>query len=633
MTGRAIRIVGVSGFAGDPPAAMRRNAEAGPVDAIIGDYLAEFNLAINAIATKQGKHPGWEQTFMDGANDTLEVINAKRLKLVTNGGALNPEGAALEIQKWIDEKGYDLTVAYVTGDNVTREIRDMVAREELPHLDGENRNVGTNASKEEIKHLKSREIVSANCYLGSRAITAALRSGADIVVCGRVADASPVMGLAAWWHDWQDTDFDRLAGALVAGHLIECSGYSTGGNFSGFERYDANDLTDIGFPIAEISSDGSAILTKQETLPGLVNVEVIACQFLYELQGSVYLNSDVKAHLDDITLTQIDRNRVELRGIKGSPPPPTTKCAFFWVDGFQCEYMIAMTGSQANCAAKSDLFKHQTATRLRNAGLIDKISTYEIQNYGTAAVDAKSQFSGTCFLRVFIQAASAAIVTQVIRSHMSLGLEHFSGYHSTIMTNPAQAVPRPYLGYYPGLYRQSNLHMRTALVGGDLMDVPAPEVTEELPANHSYDTVDTVPLSRFGKTKKAEFGTVVLARSGDKGGNINVGFLPFSDPIDHTGRAHMDHWDWLRSFLTRDKLKELMGDDWSQEYSIERVEFPGIRAVHFVIYGILGRGVTSSPVLDNLGKGFADYIRGRHVDVPVSFLDAGQSTTRTVEKL
>lgn len=161
---------------------------------------------------------------MDGTKDTLALINKRRLKLVTNGGALNPRGAAQEIQKWIKERGYDLKVACVEGDNVTEEVINMIAKEDFPHLDGENKNVGVNPSKSEAKYLKKREIISANCYLGSRAITAALCDGADIVVCGRVADASPVMGLAAWWHGWKDSDYDALAGALVAGHLIECSG-------------------------------------------------------------------------------------------------------------------------------------------------------------------------------------------------------------------------------------------------------------------------------------------------------------------------------------------------------------------------------------------------------------------------
>lgn len=655
---RPIRVVGVSGFAGDPATAMYRNASAGPVDAIIGDYLAEFNLAINAIAAKQGSHPGWEQTFMDGTKETLDLINAQRIKLVTNGGALNPRGAAQEIQKWIDARGYTLRVAFVEGDNVTAEIVERIKTHGsspsgasssslaplVPHLDGANVNVKLNASQESVRQLRDRAIISANCYLGSRAITAALNDGADIVVCGRVADASPVMGLAAWWHGWKYDDeryYDALAGALVAGHLIECSGYSTGGNFSGFERYAYEDLTEIGFPIAEIRADGATILTKQDALPGLVNVEVIACQFLYELQGNIYLNSDVKARLDAITMTQVGHNRVLVENVKGHPPPPTTKAAIFWVDGYQVEYMISMTGS--NHKAKSDLFRHQTSTRLKKAGLWDKLIAYEVQDYGTPAPNASTQFAGTSFIRIFIQAPTPEIVVSVVRSHMSLGLgesqvlvstnvyadplvEHFSGYASTIMTNPAQAIPRPFLGYYPGLWEQSNLQLKYGILssGGSvqsLHDVESPSRTEAVGLQENYDSKDPIELSQFGETVTAELGSIVIARSGDKGGNINIGLLPRSVPGDESGRASDAHWDWLRTYLSLTKMQELIGDDWRDDFSLERVEFPGIKAVHFVVYGILGRGVTSSPVLDNLGKGFADWIRSRHVQVPKQFLN------------
>jgi hypothetical protein len=208
---------------------------------------------------------------------------------------------------------------------------------------------------------------------------------------------------------------------------------------------------------------------------------------------------------------------------------------------------------------------------------------------------------------------------------MSLGLEHFSGYHSTLMTNPAQAVPRPFLGYYPGLYKQSDLDLKVSHLSlhGSIASekhIEPPRETEVLAVPDSYDSRNPVALDAFGECTVSELGSVVLARSGDKGGNINIGFIPRPAKGTASGECDDVHWDWLRSFLTLDKMKELIADDWRDEYSLERVEFPGIKAVHFVVYGILGRGVTSSPVLDNLGKGFADYIRGRHVPIPKSLL-------------
>jgi hypothetical protein len=648
MSKRAIRIVGVSGFAGDSPDLFRRNLEAGSkdpngIDAVIGDSLAEFNLSISAIGQSVGKHPGWEANFMAGLKDSLSLVNELKCKVVSDGGGLNPRGAALEIQSWIDAAGYDLKVAYVDGDHVTKEVSEQIARgESIRHLDGENTNVGhDNASQKAAETLKDRKIISANCYLGSRAITAALNAGADIVVCGRVADASPVMGLAAWWHGWEEDDYDAYGGALVAGHLIECSGYSTGGNFSGFERYKFEDLTDIGMPIAEVAHDGTCVVTKAESLPGLVNVETIKAHFLYELQGTKYLNSDVAARCREITMVQEGPNRVHVSGVTGIAPPATTKCAIFWIDGFQVEYMIGVTGS--NHSAKAALFRYQTETRLKTLGIFDKLTTHEIQEYGVPETNASSQFRGTGFIRCFIQAPTAELVSAVVQSHASIGLEHFSGYHSTIMTNPAQGVPRIYLGYYPGLWQLSKLDVGFTLIEkgaklGQRIRVDRVKGTSTLKEIYDIDNDTTTSLVREpasvnqGDTVTTELGNLVLARSGDKGGNINIGLYPLS-PLGANGVPNQipvtEIYDWLASYLTCDVMKNLIGDDFKSSMSIERDLFPKLKAVHFVIYGILGRGVTSSNVLDNLGKAFADWIRSRHVEAPRKLLETLEKPSKS----
>lgn len=613
---RAIRICGISGYAGDPPGHMRRNLEAGEVDALIGDYLAEFNLAINVIARAQGKHPGWEPTFMEGTRQSLDLLARRRIKLVTNGGAINPRGAAEEIQKWCDDAQNGLKVAYVTGDDVVQDVRRQIADGSLRHLDGVNTNVGQgNESQKSVQALRKHDIIAANAYLGSRGIRAALDRGADIVVCGRVADASPVVGLASWWHGWRDDEWDALAGALVTGHLIECSGYATGGNFSGFEGADPKQLIDIGMPIAEIATDGTAVITKHDSLPGVVTREVVACQFLYELQGDVYLNSDVTALLRDIAIDDCGKDRVQVTGIRGTPPPPTTKVACFYLAGYQAEYMIAMTGS--NNRAKAELFRRQVAHRLQG---VDGILVHDVQEYGRPERNASTQFAGTSFLRIFVQCTTAEAVARVMQAHLSIGLEHFSGYHSTLMTNPTQAVPRPFLGYFPGLFDQKDIRQTVGFIKGDRqsIDIPPPPDTQAIAKINSFDPPQRDASSRGGDEVEIELGDIALARSGDKGGNINIGLFPRSEKSNAKGLPSTAQWAWLRDTLTRKKMRELIGDDWRDDYSIERCEFPNLRAVHFVVYGILGRGVTSSPVLDNLGKGFADWIRSRHIKAPLA---------------
>jgi len=286
-----------------------------------------MNLAENAESYKAGKHPGYVETAWAGLQESLDVIAERGIKVVLNGGCLNPAGLAAKVSSLVSstppdttflltfqawEKKLDLKVAYVSGDNLLPVLgSDLNSLKETlpPHLDSDNPDVKLPWNTLNPSKSENVPIVSANAYLGARAIVQGLRMGADIVICGRVADASPVIGAAWYWHSWSDTNYDRLAGALISGHLIECSAYVTGGNFSGFTEYDQEIFVEPGFPIAEIESDGSCTIFKHEGTGGIINVDTVRCQFLYELQGSVYLNSDVKAYLNDVRIEQVGKDR------------------------------------------------------------------------------------------------------------------------------------------------------------------------------------------------------------------------------------------------------------------------------------------------------------------------------------
>jgi hypothetical protein len=226
---------------------------------------------------------------------------------------------------------------------------------------------------------EKKPIVSANAYLGARGIVKSLEQGADIIICGRVADASPVIGAAWYWHGWKDTNYDALAGALVAGHLIECSAYVTGSNFTGFDEYDLDTFIDLPFGIAEIAHDGTAVITKHENTKGIVNEDVVRCQFLYELQGTVYLNSDVSADITNIKIESVGQDRVQLSGVTGSPPPPTTKLAIFYRGGFQSQVLLNATGYAT--AKKWELYEKQLRFALRKNGILDQFDVLEFQMY------------------------------------------------------------------------------------------------------------------------------------------------------------------------------------------------------------------------------------------------------------
>ncbi|KAF9892613.1 hypothetical protein FE257_001015 [Aspergillus nanangensis] len=612
---RAVRIANCSGAISDPGVHMYNQAKYGPVDVITGDYLAEVNLAEHAEAMARSSHPGWAGTAWDGIQQSLDLIHEKRIKVVINGGALNPKGLAEKIVETVQQKGLNLQVAYVDGDNLTSRA-DKILRNirsgALHHLDGANGDVHyDDQTLAFLDHPEKMPIVCANAYLGYRAIKRGLDEGADIVICGRVADASPVIGAAAWWHGWEEDDFDALAGALVGGHLIECSTYVTGANFAGFYKYEIEDLLNLGLPIAEIDAQGHTILTKHDELNGFVTTDTVKCQFLYELQGNIYLNSDVKADLTNTRIVEQSRNRVHVSGIKGSPPPPTTKLAVFYRGGYQCEGTFNATGYAT--AKKWDLQEAQMRSKLQEWGLLDQFDVLDFQRVGVGAENPDCQLASTSYLRMFAQAEDASTLRKLGAAWMFNGMAHFAGMHCTLDMRTME--PKPFLGFYPATISQEELDegvvMLTSTGSPRRIPVGPPKKTESLKQRENYETTSPVSLSQFGPTQMRPLGDVVLARSGDKGANVNIGLFV------HTP----EEWDWLRSLMTGDKMKELMGTDWKDWYFLERVEMPHIYAVHFVIYGALGRGVSSSRLLDGLGKGFAEFIRAVHVPMPTKFLN------------
>ncbi|KIV89028.1 hypothetical protein PV10_08646 [Exophiala mesophila] len=610
---RPCRIANCSGARGDPGYQMRRQATYGPVDFITGDYLAEMNLAENAEKLAKGQHDGWEPTAWDGLEQTIDVIKNKNIKIIINGGALNPKGLAQKTQKLANEKGLDLKIAYVYGDDLMEEVKTELEKTGKlpPHLDSENDKVSLAENAAALLDTKGKPIVSSNAYLGARAIVRGLELGADVIICGRVADASPVIGAAWYWHQWSDTDFDRLAGALVAGHLIECSAYATGSNFSGFNEYPLDTFVDLSYGIAEIAEDGTSVITKHENTKGLVNEDNIKCQFLYELQGGIYLNSDVSADTSGIKVEQVGKNRVKLSNIKGYAPPPTTKLAIFYHGGYEAQLLTNATGYAT--AEKWQLFETQMRTVLTQKGLIDKFQLLDFQVLGTPEQNPRSQFASTTYGRVFVQADSEMAVYGLLKAWSEIGMHHFSGFHLSLDTRTA--LPRSYLAFYPALYPQDKLKEGVAILSKDgqvaeTADAGHPPKYQKLAPRENYETASPVDLSSFGPTKKARLGDVCLARSGDKGANINFGLFV----------RKADQYPWLQSFMTRSRMQELIGDDWRDDFFVERMEFPNIWAVHFVIYGPLGRGVSSCRLLDALGKGFADYIRDKVIEVPERFL-------------
>jgi hypothetical protein len=587
---RPIRIANFSGYLGDRFTALDEAMAGDPVDVLIGDYLAEVTLAALSARHRQDASKGYVDYFLDQVRPHLAALKHRGLKLVANAGGFHPAGLADELRGMAAADGVDLRVAHIEGDNVLAELDGFAAAgHRLEHLD-------TGAP---LADWGTRPI-AANAYLGGWGVAAALAEGADIVVCGRVTDASLTVGPAAWWHGWRRDDWDALAGALLAGHLIECGPHATGGNFSGFAGIP--NMLVPGFPIAEVAADGTAVVTKHAADGGAVTPDTVTAQLLYEIQGPVYLNSDVTLHLDGVALSAEAPDRVRVSGATGSPPPPTTKVAVFGQIGYQTVNTVYVTAPDV--AAKVALLSAQFGRDLPDGVALD------ITRIGTAADDPETQWDATVALRVMATARTRdPLDAYDLAARLgSLYLQSIPGYFHDGATT-LRATARPVIDYWPALLPQSAVSHRV-VIDGRTLEVSAPEHTA-LAAQPVHPQPGRVGSST--RTRTMPLGTVAYARSGDKGGNSNVGiWVPDQ-------RA----WEWLREVLSTAELRRLMPE--IKELDVVRHEFPSLRAVHFVLRGLLGTGGSSNTRIDQVGKAVGEYLRAKHLPIPVELLDGTNS--------
>ncbi|HEX4361162.1 MAG TPA: acyclic terpene utilization AtuA family protein [Pseudonocardia sp.] len=594
---RPIRIANFSGYLGDRFTALDEAMAGDPVDVLIGDYLAEITLAALSARHRQDASKGYVDYFLDQLRPHLAAIKERGLKVVCNAGGFHPAGLAGELRGMAAADGVALRVAHIEGDNVLAELDSFAAAgHRLENLD-------TGVA---LADWGTRPI-AANAYLGGWGVAAALAEGADVVVCGRVTDASLTVGPAAWWHGWRRDDWDALAGALLAGHLIECGPHAVGGNFSGFTRIP--NMLVPGFPIAEIAADGSTVVTKHTADGGAVTVDTVTAQLLYEIQGPVYLNSDVTLHLDTVELAQQGPDRVLVSGATGTPPPPTTKVAIFGQVGYQTLHTVYLTAPDV--PAKVALLRAQISRDLPDGVELD------ITPIGSAAPDPRTQWDATVGLRVMATAREREPleVLDLAARLGSLYLQSIPGFFMDTAV-PLRATARPVIGYWPGLLPQSALAHRAVLHvpdGSDstVLDIPVPEQTAlaTQPHHPEPEPVAAGAGGAVGATRTAPLGTVAYARSGDKGGNSNVGIWAPDQ------RAS----EWLRTTLSTEQLRRMMPELAGLE--VLRHELPKLRAVHFVLRGLLGTGGSSNTRIDQIGKAVGEYLRAKHVPVPVQLLD------------
>lgn len=589
-----------------------------PVDVIISDYMSEANMVTAAArkmdAATAGQSysdsnplsltaPAFEASFLEALEPALEDLAKHKIKVAVNAGASDTEGLYNIVCDMIKKKGLTIPVAWISGDEV------------MPAVQAALKN-----GKSQFKNIYTGEKLSdwtfepiyAQAYLGGLGIAEAFAQGAQIVIAGRVSDASPVIGSAFWYHGWQRSQLHELANAFVAGHLIECSNYVTGGNFSGFRALETAGWDDIGYPVAEISSDGSVVITKQKNSGGAVTVDTCSSQLVYEIQGPYYYNSDVTAVLEGLWFEQLGKDRVALRGVKGLPPPPTTKVGLTARGGWQAEAYYFLTG--LHIEDKARMLEAQLRKGL--APYSDRFTTLSFGVLGSAAPDADNQNAATTTFRIFVQAKTADDIAakKFLRPIIDNIMQGYPG--ATFHLDFRQGIPKPYFEYYVTLLPQSDVQ-HTVHFGSQNTTVPPPPKThtfaERQPSTDSPSI--SVDLEKFGPTERVPLGTIVHARSGDKGSDCNCGFWV----------RHADEYTWLRNLLTIDKIKQLLGKEYNTtrkpKIEVERFELYNLKGVHFLFRNLLDRGVTSTSSVDFLGKNTAEFLRSRHVDVPVKFLN------------
>ncbi|KAF4437160.1 DUF1446-domain-containing protein [Fusarium austroafricanum] len=596
VTKRPVRIANISGATGDGPGALYRIVREGPVDVVTGDYLAEVNIAWLALEKQNDPAKGYDGNFLRQLDrETAHIIADKGIKVIHDGGALNPMGLAQKCRELLESYGVTkLKVACVEGDNVMGILDTLKEPGYAAHLDIMGR---------DLSHIE-KPILSANAYVGMSGIVAALDAGADIIISGRCCDASPVMGAASWWHGWKEDEYDRLAGALIAGHCIECGCYATGGNFSGFKSIPNN--WNQGFPVAEVSSDGSFEVALQEGARGLVSKDTITSQLVYEIQGPFYLNPDVVADIRNVQVLDKSKNRVMVSGLTGQAPPPTTKLAICIAGGFQVEYYLFAVGLDVE--EKLQDFRNCLEEVIPNRA---DYTVLRVDQYGTPGHNAASQALATCIFRLFAQAETKEALATLPVAVGGYGLGGYCGQHACM--DFRMMAPRPYVVYEPFLVPYADTKLRI-IIGQDSQFVSPPQKTSTFPGQISHDAHHEPDTGYHSNTIRAPLGARVHARSGDKGSNANVGFWVTED----------DEYNWLRSFLSIQRMKELLGDDYSENWTIERFEMPNIRCVHFLVKGVLEGGISCSPRLDGLAKSFGEFLRAREVDMPTCFLERGR---------
>jgi hypothetical protein len=584
-TTRPLRIANCSGFFGDRLSAAREMIDGGPIDVLTGDWLAELTMGV--LAKQQAVDPdaGFAKTFLVQLEDVLSDCVDRNIKIVANAGGLNPRGLAIKVRALAQRLGKPIRVAVVDGDDAREAFKRAVAAGwEAPHLD----------SGKPFSTLGAEAVV-ANAYLGGWGIASALTAGADVVITGRVTDAAIILGPAAWHFGWERDNWDALAGTVAAGHVIECGAQATGGNFSFFTEI--GDLSKAGFPIAEIFPDGSSVITKHPGTGGMVTVETVTAQLLYEIEGPRYMNPDVVTRLDTARLEQVGADRVRISGVRGEPAPESVKVGIIASGGWRNSMTFVLTGGDVEAKAL-------TAERVLWAEIPngrDAFDSVTVRLLRGDKPNPRTIAEAVALFTVTVTGRDRNAVGAFSRAAVETGLSSYPGLYFTAPPGPASE----FTIFWPTLLPAIAFVQRVTLDDAS-WEVAHTVAGRAADIGSTYEVRNSSPGN--AQTELVPLGTLLGARSGDKAGNAILGVWARND------KTHQ----WLRSWWSEENLLELIPE--ARGLELRLWELPLLRACGVTIVGFLGHGVAANPALDSQGKGLGEYVRAKYKEVPVALL-------------
>lgn len=591
MARETLRIGGACGFWGEAADAALPQLLGAGLDAVVFDYLAEITLSIMARARRKDPAKGYATDFVTDLAPHLPEIARQRLKIVSNAGGANVAACAEALRAEIAKAGLPLTVATVTGDDLTARAPDFAEAREM--FSG-------------APFPPAEAVASVNAYLGAFPIAEAL-AHADIVVTGRCADSAVTLGLCIHRFGWGPDDLDRLAQGSLAGHVLECGPQATGGNFTDWEL--AGDIADIGYPVAEIAADGAFEVTKPEGTTGLVTPETVGEQMLYEIgDPRAYLLPDVTADFSEVTLDQVGENRVRVAGARGRPPTDTLKTSATWADGHRAGTVLFFYGQDASRKARSyaEAVLTRARRRLAAANAPDFTETLVEVMGDESHWGAHAAISGAreVALKIAVKHPDARACAAMLKDSIGLGLATPPGL--TIFAG-GRPKPSPVVRLFSFLVPKSQVPVAVETPAGDRIEVPfAPGVPfdpETLPspepdAPAADGPMTTVPLIRLA-----------VARSGDKGDKADIGVLP-RDPA---------FAPWIWRALTPEAVADRFAHFLDGE--VTRFFLPGTGALNLVLDRVLGGGGVASLRNDPQGKGYAQLLLDHPVAIPERLLE------------